>query len=193
MTISLSRSDLFPERKSFYGFASNRMAESMDAGRLSDQICRLVLGHSPLKLMFLGRHTDLSRLLEMVMPVHDDLLFSMPLPFVSLLSIGLLPDEYGATVVTLSLRFSKNRARDAFRAWGTALGIMASAVVAASVTGWVDGGWLLRGITNWAEDFATVESMLELEALLGRHGAWDMLETCLEMPGTGGETRCCIW
>jgi len=92
------------------------MAESMDTGRLSDQICRFVLGHSPIKLMFLGRHTDFSRLLEMVMPVSDDLLFSMELPTVSLLSIGLLPDEYGATVVTLSFRFSKNRARDAFRA-----------------------------------------------------------------------------
>jgi hypothetical protein len=50
--------------------------------------------------MFLGRHTDFSRLLDMAMPVHDDL-FSMELPTVSLLSIGLLDDEYGATVVTL--------------------------------------------------------------------------------------------
>jgi hypothetical protein len=66
--------------------------------------------------MFLGRHTDLSWLLDMAMPVHDDLLFSMELPTVSLLSIGLLADEYGETVVTLSFRFSKNRARDAFRA-----------------------------------------------------------------------------
>jgi hypothetical protein len=76
------------------------MAESMDTGRLSDQICRFVLGDSPPKLMFLGRHTDFSRLLNMAMPVHDDL-FSMELPTVSLLSIGLLDDEYGATVVTL--------------------------------------------------------------------------------------------
>jgi hypothetical protein len=37
----------------------------------------------------------------MAMPVHDDLLFSMELPTVSLLSIGLLADEYGETVVTL--------------------------------------------------------------------------------------------
>jgi hypothetical protein len=51
--------------------------------------------------MFLGRHTDLSWLLDMAMPVHDDLLFSMELPTVSLLSIGLLADEYGETVVTL--------------------------------------------------------------------------------------------
>jgi hypothetical protein len=92
------------------------MAESMDTRRLSDQICRFVLGDSPPKLMFLGRHTDLSWLLDMAMPVHDDLLFSMELPTVSLLSIGLLADEYGETVVTLSFRFSKNRARDAFRA-----------------------------------------------------------------------------
>lgn len=81
--------------KAFHGFPSH---ESMDTARWSDHICRFVLGGSPPKLMVLGRHTEL---LEMAKPVHDDLLFSMELPAVSLLSIRLLDDEYGATVVTL--------------------------------------------------------------------------------------------
>jgi hypothetical protein len=82
-------------------------------------MCSFVLGDSPLKLMFLGRpkHSDSSRLLEKAISVHDeDLLLSMALPTVSLLSIGLLADGYGAVVATLSFLFSKNRARDAFRA-----------------------------------------------------------------------------
>jgi hypothetical protein len=69
--------------------------------------------------MFLGRpkHSESSRLLEKAISVHDeDLLLSMALPTVSLLSIGLLADAYGAVVVTLSFLFSKNRASDAFRA-----------------------------------------------------------------------------
>jgi hypothetical protein len=80
------------------------------------------------------------------MSVHDDLSLPLVLPNVSLLSSGLLADEYGAAVVTLqekharmrttsllrnrltaiyfilghefylSFLFSKNRARDAFLA-----------------------------------------------------------------------------
>jgi hypothetical protein len=41
---------------------------------------------------------------------------ALTLPNVSQLSNGLLADGYGAAVVTLSFLFSKNRARDAFRA-----------------------------------------------------------------------------
>jgi hypothetical protein len=53
--------------------------------------------------MFLGwpKHNESSRLLERVMSVHDDFSLALALPKVSLLSIGLLADEYGAAVVTL--------------------------------------------------------------------------------------------
>lgn len=109
------------DAKSYYGFASAIMVESMDNRKIiSDQMCSFVLGDSPLKLMFLGRprRSDSSWLLEKAISVHDEdlLLLSLALPTVSLLSIGLLADGYGAVVVTLSFLFSKNRARDAFRA-----------------------------------------------------------------------------
>lgn len=68
-------------------------------------MCSFVLGDSPLKLMFLGRpkRSDSSWLLEKAISVHDEdlLLLSLALPTVSLLSIGLLADGYGAVVVTL--------------------------------------------------------------------------------------------
>jgi hypothetical protein len=47
-----------------------------------------------MKLMFLGcpKHRESSWLLERAMSVHDDLSLALPLPNVSLLSIGLLAD-----------------------------------------------------------------------------------------------------
>uniref|UniRef100_J3MXA0 Uncharacterized protein n=1 Tax=Oryza brachyantha TaxID=4533 RepID=J3MXA0_ORYBR len=84
------------------GFASVRLAESMNTGQSTDQICSFVLGDSTQKLMVLGcpNDKDSSRLLERAMSVHDDLL-SLALPIVSLFSSGLFTDGYGATVVTL--------------------------------------------------------------------------------------------
>jgi hypothetical protein len=77
--------------------------ESMDTGQLLDQICSFVLGGSWLKLMFPGwpKPNESSRLLERAMSVHDVFSLALTLPNVSLLSIGLLADEYGAAVVTL--------------------------------------------------------------------------------------------
>ena len=84
------------------------------------QICNFVLGNLSLpKLMFLGcpKIIDSSPLwLDGAISVHDDLLGVLALPKVSLLSNGLFDDGYGTALDTLSFRFSKNRARDAFRA-----------------------------------------------------------------------------
>jgi hypothetical protein len=78
-------------------FASVSLDKSMNIGHdqiRSDQICSFVLGDSWLKLMFLGcpKHRDSSWLLERAMSVHDDLSLALPLPYVSLLSSGLLAD-----------------------------------------------------------------------------------------------------
>jgi hypothetical protein len=79
-----------------------------------------VLGNFSLpKLIFLGfpKLIDSSPLwLDGVISVHDDLSGLLALPKVSLLSNGLFDDGYGTTLDTLSIRFCKNRARDAFRA-----------------------------------------------------------------------------
>ena len=60
----------------------------------------------------------------------------------------------------------------------------------ASVSGWAGGGKLVGGTTNGPEDFVTLESTLELEALRGRLVACDTTEIGLEMAGTGDETSC---
>jgi len=84
------------------------------------QICNFVLGQaSVLKLMFLGwpKSKGSSPLLLVgAISVDDDLVGALGLPLVSLLCSGLFDVGYGSTLVTLSFRFSKNRARDAFRA-----------------------------------------------------------------------------
>jgi hypothetical protein len=85
--------------------------ESMDIGQWLHQICSFVLGDSWLKLIFLGwpKHSESSRLLERAMSVHDDLSLLLVLPNVSLLSNGLLADEYGAAVVTLQEKHARMR------------------------------------------------------------------------------------
>jgi len=73
------------------------------------------------------------------------------------------------------------------------LGIIAAAVVVASVVGWVAGAWLRGGTANGTEEFGTGGSWLQLEAFLGRVAACKTLGIGLEMAGGGDETCGGFW